>query len=192
FEEMEAGRKAGGGEEAGNKAASGEGESEGRELEDRGKGWRHITSNGHEDKVYVVPSFRKRGTMGCCRRRTISTSMQISNSIHKMVRKLLPCGRIEYGPYKLDGNPFRFYDGLQCREQLTGIQEILPAVGLDAWGLLLAWARRLVGLDAAVGLGATYGLGVVGELESRVGVMESWGAVEAEVGLGDGFFFVLG
>lgn len=46
--------------------------------------------------------------------RPIGLPTQVSQSIHKMMKVLLPCGKIEYAPYSLENNPFSFYDGRCC------------------------------------------------------------------------------
>lgn len=40
--------------------------------------------------------------------------LQVSHSIHHMMKVLLPCGKMEYAPYALENKPFTFYDGRCC------------------------------------------------------------------------------
>ena len=74
-------------------------------------GWRTSWRKAAGGSLYRPP----RCTCAICSDPARSAAhMQVSQSIHKMTRALLPCGKMEYAPYTLGENKFYFYDWRCC------------------------------------------------------------------------------
>lgn len=74
-------------------------------------GWRTSWRKAADGSLYRPPPC---ACSICACPQRYQAYMQVSHSIHKMMKVLMPCGKVEYPPYMLEGNPFRFYDGRCC------------------------------------------------------------------------------
>lgn len=74
-------------------------------------GWRTSWRKAADGSLYRPPAC----TCFICGDAERSTlHHKVSSSMHSMMQVLLPCGKMEYAPYSLEGDTFKFYDGRCC------------------------------------------------------------------------------